>query len=194
MTVETCGFPAYFSQHDRQEKNRLLGIAGYFGFPSFSRSDAVSPGFPSIIFGLRSGRTLPHLFRQPHPDAASELAVLFRQDAGLPTGLRGAGVARGEAFGCPVRMQPRLIGGLPAALQSRQKAFIVRLKASAARRFPSGVWRPLPGADPCNRQRFLGLPSSSAAHIIKQGNPVDRACAKHLGHQLLRVPTIESSP
>jgi hypothetical protein len=67
---------------------------------------------------------------------------------------------------------------------------MVRLKASAARRFPFGVWTPLPGAEPCRRQRFLGRPSSSAAQSIRQGIPVERACAKHRGHHRLRVPTI----
>jgi hypothetical protein len=106
-----------------------------------------------------------------------------------------SGVAVGSFFRCPVRMHPRTIGGEPAAFQSRQNVFIVRLRASAARRFPSGVCLPLPGEPPWRRQRFLGRPSSSVAHIIKQGNPVDLACAKQRGHHLLRVPTIcELSP
>jgi hypothetical protein len=91
-------------------------------------------------------------------------------------------------------MDPLTIGGEPLAFQSAQNDFMVRLKASAARRFPSGVWRPLPGAEPCNRQRFSGLPSAPTAHFMRQGSPVLRACAPQIGQPQFRRPTISSHP
>jgi hypothetical protein len=93
-----------------------------------------------------------------------------------------------------VLIAPLTIGGEPLALQSAQNDFMVRLTASAMRRLPSGVCRPLPGAPPWLQQRLLGRPSSSATTLRWHGALVLRACAMHRGHQRFRLPTISSYP
>jgi hypothetical protein len=105
-----------------------------------------------------------------------------------------SGAARGASFRGPVRMHPLVIGCEPAAFQSAQNDFMVRLRASAARRLPSGVCRPLPGAPPWLQQRLLGRPSSSATTLRWHGAFVLRACAMHRGHQRFRLPTYRVIP
>jgi hypothetical protein len=78
-SVETCGFPAGFPQHDRQEKNAFIGdFARYFVFASFSVLTRFPLGFPSIIFAITHSR--PATIRAPSgvgshsPDARLAMA------------------------------------------------------------------------------------------------------------------------
>ena len=116
-SVETCGFPADFPQHDRQKQIAFIGeFAGYFCFPSFSVLTRFPPGFPSIIFRTATlGGPAQSDFGSFIPIKRAKATSSSVSMTGLPTGFRGAGVGAGGLARAVRKLSRHGNGGLRPA-------------------------------------------------------------------------------
>ena len=173
-SVETCGFPAGFPQHDRQKQIAFIGeFAGYFCFPSFSVLTRFPPGFPSIIFRTATlGGPAQSDFGSVIPIKRAKATSSSVSTTGLPTGFRGVGVGAG-GLARAVRKLSRHAngGGRPASRQACQNASIRLRMASEIRRRPSGVCLPDFRCPPCIPHLERGRPSGPITTRARQLPP-----------------------